>query len=360
VRLAQAKNVKDRPSVSSDGKDFLVVWDDLRNGKDPSTGSGQGWDVYGARVTGDGKALDADGFLVAGGERNQCRAAAAFSKGNYLVAFLSFEGSGAPGKGGSGYVLRSARISPEGKVLDAAPPALSDTKMSLKMWNPIAATGGDNVLVCAYNGEYGPDYKRIGLSTGTVTMPDGKPVAPVAHMAVLWKDRDPLCLGNRQVHHPVGAVWTGKQFLLGVSSQGAQTGPGKPFYRKDCVAICPTDAQGKETGGPEFVVFAGERLNNSPCVSLAFDGERALLTEDVILSSGKGKGETLLTQVHGCFLSPEGKPLDGGKPFAISGNDAKTYCSQGFAVAGPKGQFLVVYSEARGVDDVKIAARLVK
>ena len=124
--------------------------------------------------------------------------------------------------------------------------------------------------------------------------------------------------------------------------------------------VCTVDVQGKGTGGPEFVVFNGERLNQGPCVSLAFDGERCLLTEDVILSKKEGRGEALLSQVHGCFLSPEGKALDGGKTFAITNNSAKTYCSQGFACAGPKGQFLVVYSEARGVDDVKIAAQVVK
>jgi hypothetical protein len=160
-----------------------------------------------------------------------------------------------------------------------------------------------------------------------------------------------LCLDPRKVHHPAGAVWTGKQFVVCVPSQG---------QRKDCVVTCTVDAQGKETGGPEFAVFNRERLNGGPCVSLAFDGERCLLTEDVILSKKEGRGEALLTQVHGCFLSPDGKPLDGGKTFAISGNDAKTYCFQGFACAGPKGRFLVVCSDARGVDDVKIAARVVK
>ena len=46
LRLAEARNLADRPSVASDGKDFLVVWEDLRNGKD--------WDLYASRVTGEG------------------------------------------------------------------------------------------------------------------------------------------------------------------------------------------------------------------------------------------------------------------------------------------------------------------
>jgi hypothetical protein len=334
-----------------------VVWEDLRNGKDPSTGSGQGWDVYSARVTADGKVLDVDGFLVAGGEHNQCRASVAFSKGNYLVAYLSFEGQGAPGPAGSGYVIRSLRVSPEGKPLDASPAALGSIK-DYAIWNPTAAAGGENMLVVSYVKKYGPDYpSNIGLVAGAAAAADAKPVAPLAFLSAFGTE---FCLDPRRVHNPAGAVWTGKQFLVCVPMGRPQRGIGTDHAKQDCVAVWPVDAQGKAAGGPEFVVFGPERLNGGPCVSLACDGERVLLTEDVILGSGRGKDETLLTQVHGCFLSPEGKPLDGGKPFAISGNDAKTYCFQGFAVAGPKGQFLVVYSEARGVDDVKILARVVK
>jgi hypothetical protein len=345
IRLVQSKSLTDRPSVASDGDGFLVVWDDLRNGRD--------WDVYGARVTGDGKTPDPDGFLVAGGEHNQCRATAAFCQGSYLVTFLSFEGQGTVGKGGSGYVLRSARVSPEGKVLDAAPAALSDTKMSLKVWNPMSVAGGNTVLVAAYNDGYGPDYKPVGISTAAIAMPDGKPVAPAANLDALLKGRTVICLGARKVHHPCGAAWTGRQFLVCVPSQ-------KSGKSADCVAVSAVDGQGKGSGEPEYVVFAGERLNDGPCLSLAYDGERCLLTEDVILSAKAGKGETFLSQVHGGFLSPEGKPLDGGKTFAISGNAAGTHCFQGFAAAGAKGQFLAVWTEARGVNDVKIVARVVK
>ncbi len=361
IRLAKTGTLADHPCVASDGKDFLVVWEDLRNGADPSTGSGHGWDVYGARVTSEGKAAEENGFLIAGGAHNQCRPASAFCKGSYAVAFLSFEGKGAPGAGQSGYVLRSVRVSPDGKLVDDAPVALSDTKMKLKVWNPIAAAGTDGVLVAAYDGEYGPDYKSVGISAGVVAMPDGKPVSPVARVGALLGNYANLCLGNRLVHHPPGAAWTGSQFLVCVPSGGSAQGAGKPFKGKDCVVVCSVDAQGKSSGDPEFTVFARERLNSAPCVSLAFDGERCLVTEDVIIGQGRGaKNEVLQTQVLGCFLAPDGKPLGDGKPFSVSNNPARTYCSQGFAASGPKGCFLAVWSAARGIDNVKVAARVIK
>jgi hypothetical protein len=189
---------------------------------------------------------------------------------------------------------------------------------------------------------------------GVLAMPDARPAAPVSVVKAFGAgDNKVLCLDPRKVHHPAGAVWTGTHFILAV--------PSYVGGRKDAVAVCAMDAQGKETGAADFAQFGPERLNSAPCVSLAFDGEKCLLTEDVIVSGGrKGGNETLLTQVHGAFLSADGKPLDGGKTFVISGNDARTYCLQGFAASGPKGQFLAVYTDARGVDNVKITARLVK
>jgi hypothetical protein len=40
IRLTKGKGLKDRPRVASDGKGWLVVWEDLSNGKD--------WDVRGS------------------------------------------------------------------------------------------------------------------------------------------------------------------------------------------------------------------------------------------------------------------------------------------------------------------------
>ncbi len=51
------------PAVAFDGTHFIVAWQDYRNTED--------WDVYAARVTPDGKVLDADGFAVAAVLGNQ-------------------------------------------------------------------------------------------------------------------------------------------------------------------------------------------------------------------------------------------------------------------------------------------------
>ncbi len=48
--ISDAADLQERPSVAYGGGVFVVVWQDLRNGKD--------WDVYAARVSSDGKVLD--------------------------------------------------------------------------------------------------------------------------------------------------------------------------------------------------------------------------------------------------------------------------------------------------------------
>ncbi len=51
------------PAVAFDGTHFVVAWQDYRNNED--------WDVYAARVSPDGKVLDADGFALAAVPGNQ-------------------------------------------------------------------------------------------------------------------------------------------------------------------------------------------------------------------------------------------------------------------------------------------------
>jgi len=104
ICVCAADDLQEWPAVAGDGTNFLVVWQDLRNGKD--------YDIYAARVSENGKVLDPDGFPVAKRPSNQARPAVAFSGGNYLVVWMD-------GRQYPVYGLYGARVSPEGKVLDA-------------------------------------------------------------------------------------------------------------------------------------------------------------------------------------------------------------------------------------------------
>jgi len=97
----QAPNHQLQPAVAFDGTNYLVVWADHRNGN---------WDIYGARVTPDGTVLDANGFPIAVAANQQQAPSIAFDGVNYLVVFQD-QRTGDANIGG-------ARVSPAGVVLD--------------------------------------------------------------------------------------------------------------------------------------------------------------------------------------------------------------------------------------------------
>ena len=94
----------------------LMVWQDLRNGVD--------YDVYGARVRTDGTVLDAGGFLIAGGARNQMSPSAAWDGTAWVVAYAGFDGTR--------YEIRSATVSAAGAVTAGAILATATGQHSLR------------------------------------------------------------------------------------------------------------------------------------------------------------------------------------------------------------------------------------
>jgi len=74
---------QEQPQVAFSGGTFLVVWHDLRNGRD--------WDVYSARVSPAGKVREPNGFLVAGGARNQASPVLAPADDGFLVVWQHYD-----------------------------------------------------------------------------------------------------------------------------------------------------------------------------------------------------------------------------------------------------------------------------
>lgn len=100
--VSGAKDMQEKPRAAFGNGVFLVVWQDLRNEKD--------YDIFAARVSPEGKVLDPDGIAVAARPRNQALPRVAFDGTNFLVVWQDFRS----GK----YDVYGARVSPEGKVLD--------------------------------------------------------------------------------------------------------------------------------------------------------------------------------------------------------------------------------------------------
>jgi hypothetical protein len=100
LAVCTAAASQERPRVVRSGAGFLVVWQDLRNGRD--------WDVYGARVDVAGHLLDPQGILIAGGAGNQAGAEVAPAGNGWLVVWQHHDGRY--------YEIRTAFVSRDGEI----------------------------------------------------------------------------------------------------------------------------------------------------------------------------------------------------------------------------------------------------
>lgn len=152
--ISKAKGLQDMPQLTasrlrpegkgtSPGKDqdvALVVWQDLRNGKD--------WDTYGARIDASGKVLDPDGFLIAGGAHNQAKPRVAWDGKTFVVVWMDF-------RNGKNYEVYAARVQADGQVID--PQGIQLSKQG--NIDPAICSAGDGkcyVLWCGGGGHYAP------------------------------------------------------------------------------------------------------------------------------------------------------------------------------------------------------------
>ncbi len=331
IKVCAADDNQERPWVASDGKDFLLVWEDFRNGKD--------YDVYAARVSAEGKVLDPGGFLVAGGDHNQCHPVVTFAGGNYYVAWQGFESAGGR------YLLYGARVSSDGKMLDAKGVVISpsggvlDDKASA--YNPVIAAAGNRILVghlLAAGGTGMACHAGVVSVNAQTGLPDGKPQV----------------LGAAEQRLP--ALAYGAAGGLFAAPLGLST-------RSTGLRLYALDDSGAGTGAAA-TISGSTRSGLAPLFTLALDGQRYLLTVDRPVAAKSGQQ----IKVFGLFMPADGKPLPDGdikdeefaqRGFEIAGEGERSQM-QGFACTGPKGECLVAYVEVRGADDVKVMARVVK
>ncbi len=102
IAISTAAKAQEQPSVASDGSIYLTVWGDHRNGSS---------DIYGARVDTNGTVLDPDGIAVSLATADQTTPSLAWNGTDFLLAW-------ADTRQGAGNDIYAARVSSDGVVLD--------------------------------------------------------------------------------------------------------------------------------------------------------------------------------------------------------------------------------------------------
>jgi hypothetical protein len=148
------------PALGFGGTNFLVAWHDSRNSQfEP--------DIYGARVTTDGTVVDTSGFVVAQSARGQYSPATAFDGTNFLAVWEDDR---------NGYTdIYGARVTPSGTVLD--PTGIAIAQAQEWQYEPAIAFDGANFLAVWQDYRSNPDDPdiygaRVALD-GTVLDPGG-------------------------------------------------------------------------------------------------------------------------------------------------------------------------------------------
>lgn len=102
--ISNANDFQEMPAVASDGELFLVVWQDMRNGKD--------YDIYASRVTAKGTVLDPDGIAISKDKGNQCNPAISYDGKNFVIVWMDNR------EVEQSYHIRAARVSKDGVVFE--------------------------------------------------------------------------------------------------------------------------------------------------------------------------------------------------------------------------------------------------
>jgi hypothetical protein len=176
VPIARSAGDQSGVSVTSDGIDFLVVWEDFR--------SGTGSDIYAARVTEAGEVLDPEGFPVSALPSNEERPAVTWNGMHYVVAFgdRRFDTKDD---------IFAARVTTGGEVID--PAGFPISRAPNNQGEPDLAWDGTNVLLVWQDHRAGGAADIFGArvtSEGMVLDAAGFPISihpeEEAHPTVDW------------------------------------------------------------------------------------------------------------------------------------------------------------------------------
>lgn len=320
--ICQAADLQDDPRSAANGSVVFVVWHDLRNGRD--------WDVYGARVSPEGKVLDPDGILIAGGEHNQAKPQVAWDGKTFVVVWQNYS----PDKG---YDIRAARVTADGKVQDPQGIRLCDG------YDAAVASLGDGRSFVFRN--RGARYEVNGKWAGPGFLTDGK------FEEMDWpsqqRGQDPCELGGANTPFFMGAG--GGAFILSWRNQRwVSRGQGRP----EITAIVfngkgESGAKLQLGGKPQRVLNAGFAWDGTAFVAAWTDYRYVQKPFDKAGAQKNSPYEGVLA----CRVSPDGKVP--GQELVLS-DDEKSPAANVCIASDGSGRSLIAFERHPLTGDVPI------
>ncbi|MBA4388091.1 MAG: hypothetical protein C0404_08930 [Verrucomicrobia bacterium] len=339
IVVCTAEECQLSPSVAFAGGVFLVAWSDLRNGKD--------FDIYAARITPDGKVLDKDGFLVAGGLRNQYGPTVAPGDSKFLVAWQDYRDE-------KGYALYAGRVGADGpsagstsstssgqaKVLDANGVALGTSGKTIRGGGTLLASAGNSWFLFWQTPDAGwkTALARIEEKAGAIAVAEINARLPVNHS-----------IHSGQMG---GAASDGKLVVCAntvVQGLGGGARPGNILVFD--VAGCRPLRTGPDNSAEP--VHIGDPGIDAPLV-IAHSGGTFLMAAK---GSGRAKAP-YCNQIHAARLDSEGKLIEKPEAWQVLDDGAEP-CSGPALAAGKDGSFLLTYSVDGGPGKQRVVARVV-
>ncbi len=155
--ISRGANYQYSPAIAFDGTNYLVVWEDIRNGKQS--------DIYGSLVTSDGIVVNTEGIPVSIAENDQRSPELSFDGSNYFVVWLDYRNEDSK-------KIYGARITKTGTLLDPDGIVISKDKSSSKA---SIAFDGTNYFVVWNSTIIIPDFGyNVNVLSGSRVSTDGK------------------------------------------------------------------------------------------------------------------------------------------------------------------------------------------
>jgi large repetitive protein len=298
IPVTTEPNTQGSPQIAFDGANYLVTWIDA---------PGNGWDVFGARVSPAGGVLDPTPIPISTATNDQTRPALAFDRTNYLTVWQDDRTDTA--------AIDGARVAPDGTVLEPSGIPISIIPASQSV--PAVAFDGSNYLVAWEDDRAGPGpggSTRVDLYAARVTqdgaMLDGAGVLIAAEAGPQVRPAVAFDGANYLV------VWSDYRRPYESDIYGARVTPAGVVLDPGGFPIC-------EASGYQFTP------------KLAFDGTNYLVVWDDARSDDG--------DVYAARVAPSGTVLDpAGIPLATGASE-----QGGSVVAVGGGNFFVAWSDDR-------------